>query len=98
MTLAEALRHQGLDGLPEQLGTLVAEQRLRLLVEQHDSPVLAHPDDGVRRELEELLELELGSLALACVPDHARVDAPTIALPAAQRELERELFTRAPKA
>src|SRR5438105_3517429 len=58
----EALRHEPLDGLPEQLVARVAEHLLDLLVHEQDATTLVDPDDGVRGRVEQLLQTALGRL------------------------------------
>ena len=58
--VVEALGHEPFDGLADQLVAAVAEHALDLAVHQHDHAELVDSDDGVRGELEQLLELALG--------------------------------------
>ncbi len=61
MRVAEALRHEGLDLSTDQLLPGVPEQLLRLRVDEHDPSLLVHDHHRVRRRLDELAELLLGT-------------------------------------
>ena len=50
--LPKRLGLQRLDGLADQLVTVIAEQRLRLLVDKPDHALLIHPHQGVRHSLQ----------------------------------------------
>ena len=45
---AESLGHQDFDRLPEEIFASVAEQLLRLTVDEHDAPVVADDDHRIR--------------------------------------------------
>ena len=64
---AEALGHEHLDRLPEQLARGIAEQILGLGVDQEDAAVAVDDDDGVRRGLEKAAKARLAFLALGNV-------------------------------
>jgi hypothetical protein len=54
--LPEVLRHQGLDGLADQVVAVIAEQRLGLPVDEPDDALLVHPHEGIWHSLKEALE------------------------------------------
>ena len=64
---AEALGHQHLDLLADEVGAGVAEQRLGLGVDQDDGALPVDDDHGVGRRFEEHAETFLGRLALGDV-------------------------------
>jgi hypothetical protein len=53
---AEPLGDQHLDGLAQERGPVVAEEALRLGVDERDAPVPARDDEGIGRRLDERLE------------------------------------------
>ena len=65
--VAEALRHQHLDGLAEHLLAAVAEQLLGLAVHQLDRPAAVDDHHGVGGRLEQAAELGLDPPAVADV-------------------------------
>lgn len=56
MAVTERLRHQLLDRLTDELRAFVAEQQLRLTVDEPDHSGPVHADHGVGRRCEERLE------------------------------------------
>jgi hypothetical protein len=78
MALAKALGHKRLHRLADQLAARVSEQRLRLLVNEHDLPVGIDPDDRVGGKLDELFELALRSTTGGHVPDRRRGKPPAL--------------------
>ena len=57
--------------LAQQFGARIAEQALRLRVDQHDLAVAVDDDDGVRRRFEQAAKLLFGAAAVADVADGA---------------------------
>ena len=55
--LAKALGYEDLHRLPEQLGARVAEDPLRLPVDEDDHAVVRHDDHGVGGGLEQIAKL-----------------------------------------
>ena len=53
----QILRHQRLNGLADQFGTVKAEQQLRLLIDKPDHTRLVHPHQRVRHSLQKTLDL-----------------------------------------
>src|SRR5258708_5403264 len=87
----EALRHQKLDGLPEQLRTPIAKDSLCLRVHQDDSSSLVDDNDCVRCGFQQPSELLLGLLAYRSVPDGAHHHSALFGLQGIQTDLNREL-------
>jgi hypothetical protein len=52
----EALRHEALDGLPEQLGAPVAEEALQGRIDEDDAPGRVGQHDRVRHRFEQPVE------------------------------------------
>src|SRR5205085_5472057 len=61
--LLEAIGHQDLDGLTEQLVAREAEQTLGLGVDDEDAPAVVDEDHGIRCRLEERAKLRLRLLS-----------------------------------
>jgi hypothetical protein len=57
--LAKAFREQEFDRLTEQLCPLIAEQALRLTVDEHDLPIPIHDHNTIGRGLQQGLNLPL---------------------------------------
>jgi len=90
---AEALGHQQLDGLPQQLVAAPAEQFDRLGVDKDDAPLAVDDDHGVRRGLQQVLELLVGALAVGDVADGAHHHGALFGVDGAQADLDRKLAT-----
>jgi len=94
----QALGHQELDRLAEQLLALVAEQPLGLAVDQTDAPLGVDDHHGVGGRLHQPAELLLGgpqrfldSVPLGDVADDPREPRALTGLPHPERQLDREL-------
>src|ERR1035437_9328315 len=53
--LPEVLRHQSLNGLADQVVAVMAEQRLRLIIDEPDHARLVYPHQGIRLNLRHVL-------------------------------------------
>jgi hypothetical protein len=53
VNLAGRIRHKDVDGLAQQLGPGIAEQRLRLRIDQYDAAAHINADEGIGRCLEQ---------------------------------------------
>ena len=90
---AEALGHQQLDGLAQQLVAAPAEQFHRLRVDEDDVPLPVDDDHGVRRGLQQVLELLVGALAVGDVADGTHHHGALFGVDGAQADLDRKLST-----
>ena len=93
VTGAEALGHQQLDGLAQQLVAAPAEQFHRLRVDEDDVPLAVDDDHGVRRGLQQVLELLVGALAVGDVADGTHHHGALFGVDGAQADLDRKLST-----
>ena len=90
---AEALGHQQLDGLAQQLVAAPAEQLDRLRVDEDDVPLAVDDDHGVRRGLQQVLELLVRTLAVGDVADGTHHHGALFGVDRAQADLDRKLST-----
>src|SRR5262249_11100626 len=87
----EALRHQHLDPLADELVARVAEELLGLGVDEDDPPAALHDDHGVGCRLEQAAELLLRLAAQAGVADGRGADGLALGLERAKADRDGEL-------
>jgi len=68
MPVREALRHQDLDRVTEQLAPIESEQAFGLGIDHQDPPLAVDEHHGVRRRFEKRAELGLGPFPIAEAP------------------------------
>ena len=91
MSPAKALRDEQLDPLADQLVSCVAEEPLRLGVDQDDAAVPVDDDHRVGRGLEQVPESFFRLLALADVADRGGDQRLALGLERAQADFDRKL-------
>ena len=90
MRPAKALGNEELDPFPDEFVSCVAEEPLRLGVDQDDAPVLVDDDHGVRSGLQQVLESFLRLLAITDVTDRGRDERLTLGVEGTQADFNRK--------
>src|SRR5207244_4484336 len=88
---AESIGDEHLDPLADELIARIAEELLRLCVDEQDAAILVDDDHRIRRRFEETSELLLRLLSIADVSNRARHERLVFGLEGAQADLDREL-------